>query len=120
MSRKITTSVNGILVDIDPIIESFTLYQKPSSHIQYFGVDSKAGKLFVQFNNGTAKVFSGVPAQTLAASTIAISIGAFLHASIYKKFDEEDLPPNIVVPSKEEDNEYDPFENNYDEGWDSL
>ena len=103
MSRKITTSVNSILVDIDPIIESFTLFQKDSSHIAYFGIDSKAGKLFVQFTNGTAKVFSGVPLKTLAEATIAPSIGSWLHKEIYKKFDEEDLPPNVVVPVPEEE-----------------
>lgn len=77
--------IGGKPVICNPVLEGFELLKKASSNVDYFGISRSTGQLFIQFNNGTCFLYSGVPIETLEAAKEAESIGKFFHSAIKNK-----------------------------------
>lgn len=56
------------------------------SNISAVGYDGDAKELHVQFSNGGAYVYAGVPDETHAGLMAAESVGKYFHAAIRGKF----------------------------------
>jgi hypothetical protein len=80
MDNNFQTTINGEAVNVDNKLQGYTLFKKPSSHVNYYGTHRDTSSLFVQYNNGTCFIFTEVPDPLLAKAEVAPSIGKFLHA----------------------------------------
>ncbi len=95
--KKVTLNEQSFLVD--QRLTDFTIYQKPSSNVDFFGIDEAGKKLFVQFKGGSGcYIYSELPAQLLADIPFAESIGKLVSGAIVNKFQSEKISNRLVVP----------------------
>jgi hypothetical protein len=96
--KKVTLNDQSYLVDEQ--LADYTIYQKPSSNIDFFGVDETNKKLFVQFKGGSGcYLYSQVPDQLLKDIPFAESIGRLVSGVIVNKFPSEKISIRLVVPA---------------------
>ncbi len=82
-----TITLNNQNYLVDQQLADFTIFQKTSSNVDFFGTDHINQKLFVQFKGGTgAYIYSDVPVKMLTWAENAESIGKFVSAEIVSKF----------------------------------
>lgn len=107
----------GCMLQVDDIINEFTIHQKPSSNVEYFGTDNRTARFFVQFKSGTSYIYSEVEKRVLDDSTTAESIGKFVNINIVGKFKSEKITERLVKPLSPNDiadNAEEPLSNNSD------
>lgn len=112
---KIITLSSGTYA-VDPILDGFEIFEKPSSNVAFVGTDMLADKMYVQFKNGSGFMYSEVSADVMSFVPQAESIGKFISSQVVKHFPSEKqekalieyLPPLIITgtitdfPSKSE------------------
>ncbi|QTE37509.1 KTSC domain-containing protein [Mucilaginibacter gossypii] len=82
-----TIDLNGQKLAVHDSLFDFSIHQKPSSNVDYFGTDYTNGRLFVQFKGGTgAYVYNNVSTELLNAAKAADSIGKFISQQVVGKF----------------------------------
>lgn len=95
--KTITLNQQSYLVD--QRLADFTIYQKPSSNVDFFGIDETNKKLFVQFKGGTGcYIYSDLPEQLLQDIPFAESIGKLISGIVVKHFPSEKIITRLVIP----------------------
>jgi hypothetical protein len=83
---------------VDQQLADFTIYQKPSSNVEFFGVDEVNNKLFVQFKGGSGSyIYADVPDQLLKDMPFVESIGRVVASVVVGKFVSEKISYRLVV-----------------------
>lgn len=97
--NKNTIELNGKVLHVHNDLFDFTIHQKPSSNIDYLGLDYVNERLFVQFKGGTgAYIYNGVNMNLLDAAKNAESIGKFVSTTIVGKFTNIKFQNRLVTP----------------------
>ncbi|WP_166664839.1 KTSC domain-containing protein [Pedobacter metabolipauper] len=86
---------------VDPILDGFDIIEKPSSNVAFVGTDMLAGKMYVQFKNGSGYIYSEVDADTLSFVPIAESIGKFISSKVVKHFPSVKQENALIVKGEE-------------------
>ncbi|PPK99026.1 KTSC domain-containing protein [Parapedobacter indicus] len=95
-----TVNINGVDYQVDDRFADFTIHQKPSSNVAFFGYNED-GHFFIQFQNGGAYVYEHIEADVIAGAVQAESIGKYYRAFIAVKHPSTKLTDSIVlVPEK--------------------
>lgn len=90
--RKI--KINNQECKVDEILEGFSIYQKPSSNVQYFG--DNGIDVFVQFKSGSY-IYKGVLKEHIEQMHQAESIGKFI-SQLGKVYHYVPVQYPLVVP----------------------
>lgn len=94
-----TITLNNQSYLVDHQLADFTIFQKISSNVDFFGTDQANNKLFVQFKGGFgAYIYSGVPTELLNEAENAESIGKFIYTSIVRKYETEKFEIRLIKP----------------------
>lgn len=88
--------LNEISIITDDRIDAYTVHQKPSSNIDYFGLDLAGRKMFIQFKNGITYIYNDVDDNTMENSLKADSIGKYLNANVIGKFTSTKIESRVV------------------------
>ena len=91
-----TIQINGVNHSVDDRISEFTINQKASSNVDFFGTDLINDKFFVQFKNGSCYIYSGLNTDTLRHAHTAESIGKFVVSNVVGKFESEKIVERLV------------------------
>ena len=91
-----TIQINGVDHSVNDRIAEFTINQKASSNVDFFGTDLINDKLFIQFKNGSSYIYSGVNADTIKLAHSAESIGKFVVSQVVGKFESEKIAERLV------------------------
>lgn len=91
-----TVTINGKQYSIDAQIEHFSINQKPSSNVDFYGVNAKTGELFVQFKGGSSYIYSGITADVAIELINCESIGKYVSQSIVCKFPSRKVDGRLV------------------------
>jgi hypothetical protein len=75
--------INGIMMYVDDVVKDFTLHQKTSTNVEFFG-SAADNRVFVQFKTGRSYIYENVPHQLIADMEKADSIGSFIAQLIVK------------------------------------
>ncbi len=78
--------INDINVIVNPVLNGFSIHSKPSSNVEYFGIDSLHSRLFVQFKNGSSYIYKDVNINILNEIQVADSVGKYFSANIPDRF----------------------------------
>lgn len=89
--------INDKHVFVDPKIAGFKLFSKPSSNVEYFGIESSYSMLFVQFKNGSSYVFRDVPINILNEIQTAESVGKYFSQNVAGKFQSVKYADRMVT-----------------------
>lgn len=89
--------LNGLMLNVDPRVSSFVIHHRPSSNVDYFGIDKSAGKLFVQFRPGSCYIYSDVPEDILSHAEKAESIGKFISGYIARAFQYVKITDRLIT-----------------------
>jgi hypothetical protein len=97
--NKNTIELNGKQLIVDDSLFDFSIIQKPSSNVDYFGLDYVSERLFIQFKGGSgAYIYYGVNMDVLDAAKNAESIGKFVSSTIVGKFVSNKSDIRLVTP----------------------
>ena len=105
----ITVELDCVLLQLDERLINFTILKKPSSNVDYFGLDMGNNSMYVQFKSGNGSyIYTDVPDVLLSASNVCASIGKFISSTIIgnypsTKFDEKLIKVIEPTPEKGED-----------------
>jgi len=71
--------INGKSIQQHPDIAVFAIMHRPSTSVEYIGMDYGTERLFVQFHGGKSYIYEGVP-ETIARGCINCpSIGKYIN-----------------------------------------
>jgi hypothetical protein len=94
-----TIELNGVKLRVDNPLFDFAIHQKPSSNVDYFGLDYIGSRMFVQFKGGTGSyMYNDVPVILMDASLKVESIGKFISSTIVNKFQSIKFDERLVKP----------------------
>ncbi len=94
-----TQNINSQNYLVDQQLTDFTIFQKVSSNVDFFGTDHLNKKLFVQFKGGTgAHIYSEVPVKILTWAENAESIGKFISSEVVGIFPSAKTEVRLVKP----------------------
>src|SRR5690606_10468605 len=96
-----TVSINGVNYQVDERFADFTIHQKPSSNVAFFGYNEE-GRFFIQFQNGGAYVYEHIEADVIAGAVTAESIGKYYRAFIAIKNPSTKLIGKVVYSPEAE------------------
>lgn len=102
---KFKAVINKLPVLVDSNLQSFELFKKPSSNVDYFAIDKAAGQLFIQFLNGKCYLYLDVDEETLKDAVESESIGKFFYARIKSKFADQPVGDRCIVPDDQDEEE---------------
>lgn len=100
-----TITLNAMSLVIDDRIDSFEIFQKPSSNVEFFGIDHASDKLVMQFRNGTSYIYSGIPVDLLKQAIACESIGKFFSNQIAGKFESHKVAERLIVRDRKTEEE---------------
>lgn len=92
-------TINNQPCTVDALLEGYTIEQKPSSNVEYFGDNGQ--NVFVQFKSGGSYLYLNVIAEDIEAMKQAESIGKFI-PTIAKKYQYTKVDHRLVEVVKEE------------------
>lgn len=87
--KKVT--IAGSNYKVNPRLDNFSINQKPSSNIDFFGSNPQSNSVFVQFRNGGTYIYSGVTSDAAIELINAESIGRAVNQVLVGKFPSEKL-----------------------------
>lgn len=90
---------------IDDRIDSFQIFQKPSSNVEFFGIDPVSDRLVMQFRNGTSYIYSGIPTDLQKEAISCESIGKFFSNNIAGKYESHKVGERLIVRDRKAEEE---------------
>lgn len=100
-----TIILNKMRLVVDDRIDSFEIFQKDSSNVEFFGIDPVQDKLIMQFRNGTSYIYSGLSMDLMKAAMNCESIGKFFSSQIAGKFESQKIAERLIVRDHKTDEE---------------
>ncbi len=86
---------------VDPILDGFDIFEKPSSNVAFVATDILANKMYVQFKNGSGYMYNDVSEDVISFAPAAESIGKFISSQVVKHFPSEKMDNALIVKGEE-------------------
>lgn len=96
MNNLKSITLNDKILSIAEVLIPFTIQEKPSSNVAYFGTDIVSNRLFVQFKNGSSYIYKDVPSNLLEEIHTAESVGKYFSQYIAGKFQNVKYAEKLV------------------------
>lgn len=93
-----TVTVNEKQYSVDEQIEGFSVNQKPSSNVDFYGVNAEKEEMFVQFKNGSSFIYSDFTANDAIDLMNSESVGKYVSGNIVRNFPSRKLDGPVVKP----------------------
>jgi len=92
-----TVTVNEQKYSVDEQIEGFSVNQRPSSNVDFYGVNADKKELFVQFKNGSSYIYSGITSEVAIELINCESIGKYISKSIVGQFPSRKVEGRLIT-----------------------